>query len=92
MLLSTLDSVILRFIFSSLQIVATAVFMLIICVVGDKRYTKIPAQLQPFYIGFAMLAIGVSYGTNAGYGLNPARDLAPRLVTFVAGWGQGVFR
>lgn len=92
------------------------IFMLVICVVTDKRYSSVPNFLQPLYIGFTLLAIGVAYGSNGGYALNPvlcvlahfssvhyivtfafvlyqqARDLAPRLVTFLGGWGLGVFR
>jgi glycerol uptake facilitator-like aquaporin len=45
--------------------------MLVICVTTDKRYSKIPAFLQPLFIGFALLAIGISYGANSGYALNP---------------------
>jgi glycerol uptake facilitator-like aquaporin len=33
----------------------------------------------------------MSFGMNAGYAINPARDLGPRLFTFVAGWGTEVF-
>jgi glycerol uptake facilitator-like aquaporin len=36
--------------------------------------------------------IGMSFGFNAGYAINPARDLGPRLFTAVAGWGADVFR
>ena len=66
--------------------------MLIICVVTDNQYSHVPNFLQPFYIGFALLAIGLAMGGNGGYGLNPARDLAPRLVSYFGGWGTGVFR
>lgn len=50
---------------------ATMIFMLIICVVTDKSYTKTPKFMQPLYIGFALLAMGIGYGANSGYALNP---------------------
>ena len=48
-------------------------------------------QFIPLYISFTMLGLGISFGYNSGYAVNPARDLAPRLFTAVAGWGPEVF-
>ncbi|MEQ1843616.1 MAG: aquaporin, partial [Verrucomicrobiales bacterium] len=36
--------------------------------------------------------IGMTFGFNSGYAINPARDLAPRIFTAIAGWGPEVFR
>ena len=47
--------------------------------------------MAPLTIGFVVAVIGCSYGTNAGYALNPARDLGPRLFTYLRGWGQLAF-
>ena len=36
-------------------------------------------------VGLLVIAIGVAFGFNAGYAINPARDFGPRLFTFVGG-------
>jgi len=49
------------------------------------------ANLAPFLIGLIVFTMGTSYGINAGFGLNPARDLGPRIFTSMAGWGGTPF-
>jgi glycerol uptake facilitator-like aquaporin len=34
----------------------------------------------------------MTFGFNCGYAINPARDLGPRLFTWIGGWGTEVFR
>jgi glycerol uptake facilitator-like aquaporin len=42
-------------------------------------------------VGALVAVIGMTFGFNAGYAINPARDLGPRLFTFLAGWRNEVF-
>ena len=35
--------------------------------------------------------LSCSFGFNAGYAINPARDFSPRLFTLIAGWGTETF-
>ena len=74
------------------QILGTMLLLLCICAATDEKNTVVPPSLAPMYVGFAVLGVGVSFGANCGYALNPARDLSPRLLTFIAGWGNQVFR
>ncbi len=73
------------------QVVGTALLMLGIFAIGDRRNAG-PATFGPVLVGALVVAIGMTFGFNAGYAINPARDLGPRVFTFLAGWGSEVFR
>ncbi|GAA1157980.1 MIP/aquaporin family protein [Streptomyces hebeiensis] len=70
------------------QIIGTAVLLVLVCALIDKRNTGPAANLAPYLIGLVVVAIGLSVGTNAGYAINPARDFGPRLWTYAVGWGD----
>jgi len=73
------------------QIVGTALLVAVILGISDSRNSPAPAGLAPVIVGLLVLLIGATFGFNSGYAINPARDFGPRLFTFVAGWGGGVF-
>jgi glycerol uptake facilitator protein len=70
------------------QIVGTGFLLLFVVAVIDVRNTAVGSNLGPLIIGFVVAAIGMSFGANAGYAINPARDFGPRLFAFFAGWGD----
>ncbi|MFE2937810.1 MIP/aquaporin family protein [Streptomyces sp. NPDC059255] len=69
------------------QIVGTAVLLLLICALIDTKNLAPGSNLGPFLTGLVVFAIGLTFGVNAGYAINPARDFGPRLFTFFEGWG-----
>lgn len=73
------------------QTVGTALLMAVILAVTDARNAPPASGMAPLIIGFLVMGIGMSFGFNAGYAINPARDFGPRLFTAVAGWGTSVF-
>lgn len=73
------------------QFIGTMMLMLVISAIGDTRNNSSLGNLGPIAVGLLVIVIGASMGMNAGYAINPARDLGPRLFTFVAGWGAEVF-
>jgi MIP family channel proteins len=73
------------------QIVGTAILVGVIFGITDERNMAPPKGVGPIAVGLLVLVIGATYGLNAGYAINPARDFGPRLFTCVAGWGSGVF-
>jgi MIP family channel proteins len=74
------------------QVVGTALLILVIFALGDRRNSPPDAAVAPVVVGLLVVLIGMTFGFNAGYAINPARDLGPRLFTAVAGWGGDVFR
>ena len=73
------------------QVVGTMLLMAGVMAVTDQKNVAPPAYLTAPLVGLLVVAIGVAFGFNAGYAINPARDFGPRLFTFVAGWGGNVF-
>jgi MIP family channel proteins len=74
------------------QVVGTALLMMGIFAITDQRNSAPPAYLTPAIVGALVVLIGATFGFNAGYAINPARDFGPRLFTAVGGWGFDVFR
>jgi glycerol uptake facilitator-like aquaporin len=74
------------------QVVGTALLLGVICALGDARNLPPAPGTGPVVVGLLVATIGMSFGFNAGYAINPARDLGPRLFTALAGWGGDVFR
>lgn len=74
------------------QIVGTALLVLLVLAIGDQKNFAPEGRLQPILVGAVVVLIGMTFGFNAGYAINPARDLGPRLFTAMAGWGGDVFR
>jgi MIP family channel proteins len=73
------------------QVAGTALLVLLIFALIDRKNSAPAAHIAPGLIGAAVVLIGMTFGFNAGYAINPARDFGPRLFTAIAGWGSGVF-
>lgn len=69
------------------QIIGTMLLVLVIFALTDARNQPPKSNLAPFVVGLLVAAIGMSFGANAGYAINPARDFGPRLFAWMAGWG-----
>jgi len=69
------------------QIIGTAILLFLILAITDNANTAPAANLAPVVIGLLVVGIGMAWGTNAGYAINPARDFGPRLASFLTGYG-----
>ena len=59
---------------------AIATFFLIFGIMTIvAKGTALPGYLVPFMIGGLLYALGAGFGGPTGYGMNPARDLGPRI-------------
>ena len=74
------------------QIFGTAILLICVLALTDAHHSGSRTALTPFCVGGVVVAIGMTFGLNCGYAINPARDLAPRIFTAVAGWGHSPFR
>ena len=70
------------------QVVGTAFLVMFVFALVDRLNLPPGVNLAPLLVGLAVGAIGMSYGANAGYAINPARDFGPRVLAWLTGWGQ----
>lgn len=68
------------------QIIGTAILLFLILAVTDVLGTPPGANLAPFIVGLIVVGIGMAWGADAGYAINPARDFGPRLASFLTGY------
>ncbi len=73
------------------QIIGTALLVGVILAITDTRNQAVQSNLAPLIVGLLVVVIGMAMGGNAGYAINPARDLGPRLLSAIGGWGAGPF-
>jgi glycerol uptake facilitator protein len=68
------------------QVLGTALLVGLVFALTDEHNTPVHANLGPLLTGLIVVAIGLSFGANAGYAINPARDFGPRMLAWFAGW------
>jgi len=73
------------------ECVGTAVLMLVILCVTDERNSGRPRALAPAVVGLTVTLLISLLGPLTMACFNPARDLAPRLFSALAGWGRVPF-
>ncbi|PLW34525.1 hypothetical protein PCANC_19233 [Puccinia coronata f. sp. avenae] len=73
------------------EVLMTAILMIFVVAVGDEGNTSPPKNMGPFVIFWVVLGLASTLGMQTSFALNPARDLGPRIVTWLAGYGGEVW-
>lgn len=73
------------------QIVGTAILVFVIFALTTAANNPPMANLGPVVIGLLVVGIGMAWGANAGYAINPARDFGPRLLTLLTGYETAMY-
>jgi glycerol uptake facilitator protein len=73
------------------QVVGTAILVFVIFALTTASNNPPMANLGPVVVGLLVVGIGMAWGANAGYAINPARDFGPRLLTFFTGYETAMF-
>jgi glycerol uptake facilitator protein len=73
------------------QVVGTAILVFVVFALITVANNPPQANLAPVVIGLLVVGIGMAWGANAGYAINPARDFGPRLASLVTGYETAMF-
>jgi glycerol uptake facilitator protein len=72
------------------QIVGTAILVFVIFALTTATNNPPLANLGPLIVGLLVVGIGMAWGANAGYAINPARDFGPRFASLITGYGDAL--
>lgn len=72
------------------QVVGTAILVFLIFAISQTKAMPPGANLAPLIVGLVVVGIGMAWGSNAGYAINPARDFGPRVASFITGYGSAM--
>ncbi|KAE8153812.1 aquaporin-like protein [Aspergillus avenaceus] len=73
------------------EFLAAAILICTIFAMGDDTNAPPGAGMHSFIIGLVIFVLAIGFGYNTGGCFNPARDLGPRLVALMAGYGGYTF-
>lgn len=73
------------------EVLMTAILMIFVVAMGDEGNTSPPKNMGPFVVFWVVFGLASTLGMQTSFALNPARDLGPRIVTWLAGYGGEVW-
>jgi glycerol uptake facilitator protein len=73
------------------QIVGTAILVFVVFALITAANNPPLANMTPVVIGLLVVGIGMAWGANAGYAINPARDFGPRFASWITGYETAMF-
>jgi glycerol uptake facilitator-like aquaporin len=72
------------------QVVGGGILLLCVFALTDARNAGVPKYFVPLLVGLVVGMVGMSYGIQCGFAINPARDFGPRLFALIV-YGPDVF-
>lgn len=72
------------------ELIASAILQFVIFALSDVSNLG-AGLLMPICLFFLIFGIGACFGWETGYAINMARDFGPRLVSYMLGYGNGVW-
>ena len=73
------------------QVIGTAILVMVIFALTSAVNNPPLGNTAPLFIGLLVVGIGLGWGANAGYAINPARDLGPRVASWLTGYHEAMF-
>ena len=73
---------------TAVEALGTGVLVFLVFALIEPRNGARPQWMTPFFIGFTVAVLISLFAPITQAGWNPARDFGPRVVAFLAGWGD----